>query len=138
MSVPVWQRGENQLLLFTTARNFSIYILKITSNEKVFLKEFKTSITDRLNQSAMDLYLNVWKAQNIPLKQDSADMRRELQRKALLCITDFIAIWELGAKAFHLRTKRTKYVIGQLIKLDELIRDWIKKDIKELQNKKVS
>ena len=119
--------------LFEEARNFSIYILKITKNKNVFTEEFQTAITDRLNANAVDLYLNLWKANNTKLSADTYSIRKEYQRKALCNIIDFLSVWDLAIRAFHLKSKRTEYVTGRLVAIEEVIKKWSKSDVERLK-----
>lgn len=129
MSVPTWKRTENELNLFVEAQEFAVHILKITFNEKIFKKEFKVSITDRLNQLAMDIYLNLWKANHYKL---GTSERSSLQKLTLENCVDFLAIWNLGIRAFHLKHRKTEYVVGKLIAIRDTTKKWIKSDIDRL------
>lgn len=129
MSVPVWKRKTNELSLFVDAQEFAIHILKITKNQKIFKIEFKTEITDKLNILAMDIYLNLWKANNIQLTKENHIRRKHYQSLALDNITDFFAIWNLAKRAFHLKHKKTEIVIQNLLKIEETAKKWIKNDV---------
>jgi len=125
MSVPVWKRKENSLNLFVEAQDFAVHVLKITRNEKIFKPEFKTEITDRITHLGMDIFLNLWKANTYKI---GTNERRNLQLKALENCTDFLAIWNLGIRAFHLKHNKTEYVVGKVISIRETTKKWIKND----------
>ena len=105
MSVPTWKRTENELNLFIEAQELTIHVLKITQNEKIFKPEFKSTITDRLNHLAIDIYTNLWKANHYKL--DSKE-RSALQLLSIENCIDFLAILNLAIRAFHLKHKKTE------------------------------
>lgn len=129
MSVPTWKRKESDLNLFVEAQEFAIHILKITQNEKIFKPIFKTSITDRINQLAIDIYTNLWKANNYKL---GVGERRTLQLLVIENCIDFLAIWNLGIRAFHLKSNKTNYVVGKVITIRDTTKKWLKNDIDRL------
>lgn len=133
MSVPTWKRPEKtELDLFVEAMEFSLYILKITNNNKIFTEDFQTSITDRLIQLSMDMYLNLWKANNRKLDDEE---RRRLQYLVLDNCIDFLAIYNLAIRAFHLKNNRTEFIVGKVILIRDTTRKWIKNDINRLKEK---
>ena len=132
MSVPTWRRIENELNLFVEAQEFAIHILKITSNEKIFKPIFKESITDRLNQLAIDIYTNLWKANHYKL---GTNERRQLQSLSIENCIDFLAILNLGIRAFHLKHKKTDYIVGKLLLIRDTTKKWINNDIDRLKEK---
>ena len=129
MSVPTWKRKPNEMNLFIEAQEFAIHILKITRNQKIFKKEYKVEITDRLNQLAMDIYLNLWKANQYKLNTEE---RKTLQHLSIENCIDFLAILNLGIRAFHLKHKKTEYIVGKVILIRDTIKKWIKNDIDRL------
>ena len=132
MSVPTWKRNESDLDLFITAQEFAIHILKITQNEKIFKPLFQVSITDRINQLAIDIYTNLWKANHYKL---GSVERGKLQHLAIENCIDFLAIWNLGIRAFHLKHKKTEYVVGKLLTIRDTTKKWINNDIDRLKEK---
>jgi len=133
MSVPEWKRTENELNIFIEAKEFCLYFLRITANENVFDPKFKETITDRLNTLALDIYLNLWRANNIRLEKTSIESRRSLQKLALQNIVDFVALYNLGIRAFHLKSKRTEFIMEKLTKIEDSTKKWISSDTKRLE-----
>lgn len=128
-NVRSWERKENSLNLFVVAQEFAIYILKTTQNEKIFKPNFKVEITDKITKLAMDIYLNLWKANNYKL---GSEERRNYQHLAIENCVDLLAIWNLGIRAFHLKSKKTNYVVGQIIAIRDTTKKWITNDIDRL------
>lgn len=129
MSVPKWKRGDGDLNIFIESQEFAIYIFKITTNENVFLSVFKDTITIPLTNLARDIYLNLWKANNIRLTPNTLATRQSFQKLALQEITDFLALWNLAKRAFHLKHNRIEYAIGKLMAIEEATKKWMKYDI---------
>lgn len=128
MSVPKWKRGEGDLSLFIEAQELAIHVLQVTSNENIFTPAFQKTITDKINHLAIDIYLNLWKANHVKLEAESLPERLMFQHLALKEINDFQAIWDLGVRAFHIRHNKTDYIIGKLLKIEEATKKWIRND----------
>ena len=129
-SVRTWERNENELNLFVEAQELAIYILKTSKNEKIFKPIYKVEITDKLTTLTTNIYLNLWKANNCKL---GSDERRKYQHLAVMNCIDFLAIWNLGIRAFHLKSKKTKYVVGKIIAIRDTTKKWISNDIDRLK-----
>ena len=130
-SVRTWERKEHELNLFVEAQEFSIYMLKATKNEKIFKPLFKTEITDQLNKLSMDIYLNLWKANHYKI---GTKERSEHQHLVIENCIDFLAIWNLGIRAFHLKHKKTNYVVGKVVAIRDTTKKWIQNDIERLKD----
>lgn len=131
-SVRSWERKESNLDIFVVAQEFAVYILKTVKNEKIFKPDFKVEITDEITRLAKSIYLNLWKANHYKL---GSEERRKLQHLAIENCVDFLAIWNLGIRAFHLKAKKTNYVVGQIIAIRETTKKWINNDIDRLKQK---
>jgi len=129
-SVRTWERNENELNLFVEAQELAIYILKTTQNEKIFKREFKVEITDKIVSLSTNIYLNLWKANNCKLESNE---RRKYQHLAIMNCVDLLAMWNLGIRAFHLKSKKTKYVVGKVIAIRDTTKKWINNDIDRLK-----
>ena len=131
-NVPKWKRKPSDLDLFIEAQELAIHILKITQNENIFKPMLQTSITDRLNKLAIDIYTNLWKANHYKI---GSEERKTLQLLAIENCIDFLAIWNLGIRAFHLKSKKTNYVVGKIVQIRDTTKKWIKNDIDRLKEK---
>lgn len=133
MSVPVWKRNAGTLDLFMLANDFAVHILKITSNENIFIPIFKESITNKINELAISIYTNLWKANITKLSEKNYNQRLSFQTKALYDIDDFLAIWNLAIRAFHLKKAKSNYVIEKILMIQEISKKWINSDINRLK-----
>ena len=59
----------------------------------------------------------------------------KLQHLAIENCIDFLAIWNLGIRAFHLKHKKTEYVVGKLLTIRDTTKKWINNDIDRLKEK---
>ena len=129
-SVRTWERKESDIDLFVLAQEFTVHILKITRNEKIFKPEYKTEITDKLVKLAIDIHNNLWKANHYKL---GSEERRRLQHLAVENCIDFLATWNLGIRAFHLRHNKTNFVVSKVIAIKDTTKKWINNDIDRLK-----
>ena len=134
MSVPVWKRNEGTLDLFMLANDFAVHVLRVTSNEKIFLPIFKESITSKINELVINIYTNLWKANLTKLSQENYSQRLSFQKKALYDIDDFLAIWNLAIRAFHLRKAKSSYIVEKILTIQEITKKWINSDINRLKD----
>lgn len=111
------------------AQELSIHILQITKNENIFLPKYKVEITDRIANLGMDIFLNLWKANSYKV---GTPERKRLQELALENCIDILAIWNLAIRAFHLKHKKTEYVVGKIIAIRDATKKWMKSDIDRL------
>ena len=129
-SVRTWERKESDIDLFILAQEFAIHILKITRNEKIFKPEYKTEITDRIIGLSTDIYLNLWKANHYKL---GSGERKKLQHLVIENCIDLLSIWNLGIRAFHLKSNKTNYVVGKILAIRDTTKKWINNDIDRLK-----
>lgn len=65
MSVPVGERRESRLEVFVQALDLVTYTLRITKNEKIFLPEYQRQVTDDIIETAKNIYIDAWDANNV-------------------------------------------------------------------------
>ena len=114
------KRGETKFDILIKARMLCKYTLEITTNENVFDPRYKTVLTDNIDKLALDIYINLFEANNIDirktnpnLKQDY-ELRRLLVTKAIRNCYNLLALIQLAKPIFHLKSKRIEYW-GQMV-----------------------
>ena len=111
------------------------YTIKICSNKKVFTPDFQGSLTDDIVKKSKDIYLKIWRANNIRVRKDKNqekdyEKRRGLQEEAILDCIDLLALIQLAKGVFHLTTKRILFWGEWIIKIREGIKKWRDSDYK--------
>ena len=77
MSVPVNERSHGKLEACVKAKELSAYTIKITANPKVFKPEYQRALTDRIVETALEVHMLSWSANNV-LVNSVEDMQRRL------------------------------------------------------------
>lgn len=135
MSVPESQRGKGKFDVIINALYLAQYTITITKNKNIFLPEYQSALTDDLIRSAKDIYINVWKANNIRVtSQEDWKERKRLQELSILECNSLLAMIQLAKKVFHLKSKRIKYWGELTIKARDGIRAWKESDAKRYKN----
>ena len=131
MSVPVGRRQKNKFEVMLEAQALTVYTIKICCNKKVFLPEYQSAITDDIIRTAKDIYVNIWQANNMLVKEKAHAVKRlELQREAAMQCNNLIALMQIAKTVFHLSSKRIKFWGASTIKVRGLIRAWAEADKK--------
>lgn len=142
MSVPAGERKENRLEVFNLARDLAVYTIQITKNEKIFLPEYKGAVTDDLIDTAKNIYIDAWEANNVLVnmtpKNEVERMkamydwmdRRKLQQKAARECNRLLSLIGIAKSTFHLKGKRVKYWTGKVLIVRGKIRSWTESDNK--------
>ena len=135
MSVPVNMRSHGKLEVCVKAHDLCCYTLKITSNKKIFVTEYQTSLTDKINTIDLDIWSNVWTANNILVKtKTDAVERLKLQQEAARMCNVLLSMIDVAAKIFHLASNRIQYWGGKVIDTRNMIRAWRESDKKRYEN----
>lgn len=142
MAVNVGQRNvpdtpqNRQLDAGMKARELAIYTIRICTNQKVFLPEYRSALTEDIIRTAKDIYMNVWTANNILVKtQEQWDCRSRLQQKAALQCNNLLALISIARTLFHLKGKRVNYWSGMVIETRGMIQKWHEADRKRYGTK---
>lgn len=135
MSVPVSQRGEAKLEVFTLALELVNYTLQITCNENVFLPKFRNALTNDIIRQAKDIYINAWSANGIYLDKGKSDFvikrqeRFRLQELSIQGCNNMFALIQMAHKIFHLKGKRVKYWASKVANCKAKLIAWHKRDM---------
>lgn len=129
MSVPVGERKESKLEVFVQALSLVKYTLEITKNEKIFLPEYKGCVTDDIVETAKNIYIDSWDANNIRVtnKKDWEE-RRILQLRAARNCNRLLALIGIAKSMFHLKSKRVEFWVGKVLNVRSMIRKWNQND----------
>ena len=109
----------------------AIYTIRITKNEKVFLPEYRSALTDDIIRSAKNIHIYAWQANDI--RVDSAEKyakRRELQQKAIDECTTLLPTIQMAKTVFHLKGTRIKYWTKLIVEARDGLRAWKNSDSK--------
>lgn len=136
MSVPVNERSHGKLEACVKAKELSAYTIKITANPKVFKPEYQRALTDRIVETALEVHMLSWSANNV-LVNSVEDMQRRLdhQDRAADACNNLLSLIEVAKPVFHLATKRVTYWGGLAIETRKLLRAWREADRKRYSAK---
>lgn len=136
MSVIESNRTKSELEVAVKARELTCYTLKITANEKIFLPQYRSALTDTIIQDSIDIYRFIWLANNIRVgnSREKRDRRLQLQLRAKETCNDLLALIGIAKPLFHLTSKRIEYWIGLIINVRGLIEAWSDKDRARYKN----
>lgn len=126
MSVPVNARKEGKLHVLVLALDLTTYTIMICKNPKVFNPLYNTAITNDIVHTSKDIYIKLWRANNIVVSGDKEKLteRLKLQSEAAECCNELLPMIQIAAKLFHLSSKRVKYWAEKTIELRGYIRKW--------------
>lgn len=131
-NVPASERTESKLKVFIEARNLAVYTIQICNNEKVFLPKYKSALTDDIVQTAKDVFIFAYKANDIrvvgDLAKDKYRERAHFQRQALLACDSLFPLIEIAMKVYHLKASRVEYWTGLTMSCKNLLQAWMEKD----------
>ena len=130
MSVNESNRSKTELSTAVKARELTCYTIRITTNEKIFVPQFKSALTDKIIADAVDIYRNVWTANNIRVGKSVENWKRrsEHQKRAKDLCNDLLALVGIAKPLFHLTSKRIEYWTGLIIEVRTMIIAWHDKD----------
>lgn len=126
MSVPSGKRKESKMEVVIKGRELAAYTLKITSNQNVFNPDYDISVKYKIQNTAMDIFLNIMDANNIKVDDDlyNWEQRNKLQKQAANLCNTLLNLIFLSQTVYHLRASRIKYWSEMTIYVRNLIRKW--------------
>lgn len=132
MSVVVGQRNirntsfNNKCYAVDSALDLAQHTLKICANENIFTSEFKPTVTNRITDKAISIYMNAYMANKIRVEKDARkwNERDSRQRAAILHCDELLALINLAKRTFHLRTNKVEYWVKKTISARELLKKW--------------
>ncbi|MCD7828889.1 MAG: hypothetical protein LUG58_00440 [Clostridiales bacterium] len=143
MSVPEGKRGQRKMEVFTKANDLAIYTIKICSNQKVFLPEYQSAMTDDIIATAKDIFLLAWEANSIRVTDGNGQIdpakrreRKDLQERAIRKCNKLLALMQMAQRLFHLKTKRIKYWGQKTVDVRNLLKSWKESDTRRYADQK--
>lgn len=98
------------------------YTLQITRNEKIFLPEYKGCVTDDIVETAKNIYIDSWDANNIRVQKrgdSNWEERSRLQLRACKKLQQAFSTHRHRKILVSPETKRVKYWVGKVLKIRE-------------------
>ena len=127
--------SSSHLEVFVQALDLVTYTLRITKNEKIFLPEYQKQVTDDIIETAKDIYIDAWDANNVRVvTKDDWIERRRLQLSAARKCNRLLALIGIAKSSFHLKNKRVKFWTGKVLAVRGMIRSWNESDSKRYSN----
>ena len=124
MSVPEGKRSQSHLQIFVNARELSVYTIKICSNEKIFLPQYKV-LTNKIIDASIDIFINCWTANNIKVvDNESYSERHGLQKTAYQECENMLTFIQIAGRLFHLDSRRVKHWGSMTKELKNMISKW--------------
>lgn len=78
------QRNQKQMQVFVASRNLMEYTFKITNNAKRFKKKWRFTLTDKIQNSVLEIYENLVMANETYVRcQRTKEVRIAYQKKVL-------------------------------------------------------
>ncbi len=132
MSVPVNQRIQGKLKAYTLAYELATYTIKITSNKNIFTVEYQEALTEKIVNTALNIYLLVGEANDISVKtaEDKQKYlkRIDMQNDAYQLCGVMNKLILIAKPVFHLSSKRIKYWTGLVKDTKTTIKAWSESD----------
>lgn len=129
MAVRKEERSEGKLALSMLAKKHAVYVIQITSNEKIFNPKYSHAVTEGLVREAKDIFLYIWGANNVLVNsRETYAIRRQYQEKASAKCNMLLADIEIAHSLFHLSGKRVKYWTSMVVEIRNKNRAWTKSD----------
>ena len=102
MSVPKTKRGEGRLVSYKYAEELAVYTLKICSNEKHFPKRYRWCLTNKITDTALEIYSNVMQMdQQLDSYEERKDVRDKRIAEALSQIDYFLSLLDIAYQMFN-------------------------------------
>ena len=142
MSVVVGQRHiretsfNNKCYAVDSTLDLAQHTLRICANEKIFKPELKHSLTDRITDLVLGIYLNAYMANKIFVDKDARkwNERDSRQRAAILQCDELLGLINLAKRAFHLRNNKVEYWVKKTVQTRDLLKKWNDADYNRYYN----
>ncbi len=137
MSVPEGKRSKPKTQLQVQAKAIELldYTTSICSNEKIFPKRHRWSISNRIVESAWVIHDEINTANDIYVAAKvDYELRRTSQAKALSYTGRLLGQMEFAYNKFHFESRRIKHWTQLVFDVRELIKNWKKSDANRYKN----
>jgi hypothetical protein len=129
--VPYSKRGEGKFETLDKARQLASHTIHLCSNEKNFPKRYRWCITGKIVDSSITIcnYIEMANSVFVETHEDYV-LRRQLQTKALAETYALYSMIEISKITFGLECGKAANWAKMVTDLQEMIRNWKKKDKK--------
>jgi hypothetical protein len=135
MSVVKSKRDEGELVVVTKANELATYTIKICSNEANFPKRYRWCITNKIVDAALEINNQIIKANSVFVKdQSDYELRKKYQTEGLAATYSLLSMIDIGYRIFGIDSKRIKHWTGLVLDVQNLMRNWRKRDIERYKN----
>ena len=131
MSVPVNQRTHGKLETLVKARTLCVHTLTVTKNENLFPPAYKATVTDKIVNLSIDIFVHCFSANDVYVNSHEDYMQRiMLQEQAAAECDALLALIQIAKSLFHLDSRKVKYWAELAIEAKKLIKAWKDSDSK--------
>ncbi len=135
MAVVKSKREEGELTVVTKATVLADYTLRICSNEENFPKRYRWCITNKIVDAVLDINCQIIKANSVFVKDKSDyELRKSYQTQGLAATYSLLSMIDIAFRMFGIDSKRIKHWTGLVYDVQNLLRNWRKKDIGRYKN----
>lgn len=132
----VGERTEGDYDILQKAKEVAGYVLRITQNEKFFPKRYRFSVTNKMQEKAMDIVEKLVEAYEIyPNSQKEFDERISRMKVARAEIRSLLTLTEVAAETFGIRASAFEHLTRLLVDLKTHLTAWIRSDLKRFKDK---
>lgn len=137
MSVIVSKRGPQKFGVITKAIKLAVYTVKICANNKYFPKKYRWMLTNRIVTEALNIVLNLRKANNLNLNRPELHADRySHQMEANGACEALLTLIEVAWGVMPLSENRIEYWTGMVIDVEESLKTWVDSDRKRIAGMK--
>lgn len=135
MSVPVSDRQEGELKVFTQARALTVRSLRICSNEKHFPKRLRWAYSSKICEKANEMYALILQANSVFVESENdARLRITYWKQSLACAVAMEGLIDLATELTTMSLDKVRSWESEVKEVQSLIRNRIKSDKRRFCN----
>ena len=133
MSKPTYSRDTSDVPFLDNARILVKHTINKCSNEDKFAKRYRWCLTQKIVESAVEMYANVKRANSVFVKTaKDYELRRHYQKKAYAEVTALTGLIDIAYEVFQkLDSDEIKYWTKLCVNCSNSIKNWIEAEIKK-------
>lgn len=133
MSVPSYLRKENKVKFLDDVRILVKHTLKKCTTESNFAKRYRWCLTQKIVESAVEMYANVRRANSIFVSTNKDyELRRHYQKKALAETDALIGLIDIAYEVFgKLTSQEIEHWVLLVRNAQTSIKSWIESEQKK-------
>lgn len=107
-----------------SAKDLTVYTLRICSNEKIFLPQFEF-MTNDIRKHVLKIYEKAYEATTIRVQnQQDWIKRRKLQKEAISKYMLLLSKIDIAKRLYHLKSKKVNYWIKSTVHTKKMLIKW--------------